>query len=346
MSMRGNRPPLPHRRALIAGAGALAAAATLFACTRNEVQPDETGRVRLRFALGGLADAGHGGFYQAVASGAYERRGLNVEILQGPSGADVPGLLASGTAELGLGADSFAALNLVAAGAPVKAVAACFQKDIHVLIAHPGPELEDASDLVGQPVYVPDDAAETAWAWLKARYGFTDASLRRYTGDPEAFLADERAVLLGTLTSTLGTVRAAADMTPRVLILADEGYPPYGGLVLAPNGFARDNARALRSFIVASAEGWRDYIQGDARAADALITAANPASTARLLTQGRDALRLNGVVAGGDAALYGLGAMTEDRWREFFVIASQAGLYAEDLDWRQAFTAQYLPGRG
>lgn len=64
------------------------------------------------------------------------------------------------------------------------------------------------------------------------------------------------------------------------------------------------------------------------------------------LDQARARLRANGVVDGGDAALYGLGAMTTERWQAFFETMSQAGLYPADLDWRQAFTTQYLPGRG
>ena len=60
----------------------------------------------------------------------------------------------------------------------------------------------------------------------------------------------------------------------------------------------------------------------------------------------RDKLRDNAVVDGGDAALYGLGAMTEDRWRAFFEATSQTGVYDPGLNWREAFTNAYLPGRG
>ncbi|MFN7619975.1 MAG: ABC transporter substrate-binding protein, partial [bacterium] len=83
MTLRGNRPASPRRRALLAGAGALAATAALTGCQRAEAPVDEEGRVRLRFATDWRAQAEHGGFYQALASGAYARRGLNVEIIQG-----------------------------------------------------------------------------------------------------------------------------------------------------------------------------------------------------------------------------------------------------------------------
>ncbi|GAA0609844.1 ABC transporter substrate-binding protein [Brevundimonas kwangchunensis] len=346
MTSRGNRQLQPHRRALLAGVGAIAASSALAGCGDSQVAPDADGRIRLRFATDWRAQAEHGGFYQALASGAYERRGLNVQIIQGGPGVNVPQLLASGAVELGMGSNSFIPMNLVAQGAPVKAVAAFFQKDPQVLIAHPDPALRSIADLAGRPFLLADASINAFWVWLKARYGFTDDQVRKYNFNPAPFLADPRAVQQGYLTSEPWTIETEAGFVPRIFLLADEGYPSYATMVLAPNAFARDNGEALRSFIAASAEGWRDYIQGDGRAADTLIRRDNPEMTQAILDQARAKLKANGIVDGGDAALYGLGTMTEERWQAFFDVTSQAGVYPSDLDWRQAFTTQYLPGRG
>ncbi|MFT4954514.1 MAG: NitT/TauT family transport system substrate-binding protein [Brevundimonas sp.] len=334
----------PHRRAVI-GAGLAASALGLSACGRSEAPVDEQGRVRLRFATDWRAQAEHGGFYQALASGAYASRNLNVQIIQGGPGVNVPQLLASGAVELGMGSNSFIPLNLVAEGAPVKAVAAYFQKDPQVLIAHPDPALEDIADLAGRPFLLATASRDAFWVWLRARYGFTDDQVRTYTFNPAPFLADERAVQQGYLTSEPYTIAEAGGFEPRVFLLADEGYPSYACMVLAPNAFARDNDEALRAFIAASAEGWHDYLNGDPAEADALIMADNPEMTAEILAQAREALRENQIVQGGDAAIMGIGAMTEDRWRDFFAVTSQAGVYPQALEWREAFTLEYLPGR-
>ena len=335
----------PHRRAVI-GAGLAASALGLGACGRSEAPVDEQGRVRLRFATDWRAQAEHGGFYQALASGAYAARNLNVQIIQGGPGVNVPQLLASGAVELGMGSNSFIPLNLVAEGAPVKAVAAYFQKDPQVLIAHPDPELEGIADLAGRPFLLATASRDAFWVWLRARYGFTDDQVRTYTFNPAPFLADESAVQQGYLTSEPYTIEQVGGFEPRVFLLADEGYPSYACMVLAPNAFARDNEEALRAFIAASAEGWHDYLNGDPAEADALIMADNPEMTADILAQAREALRENQIVQGGDAAIMGIGAMTEDRWRDFFAVTSEAGVYPQDLDWREAFTLEYLPGRG
>ena len=346
MPLRRTRRFSPDRRALLAGAGALAASAAVASCSGTEAPVDEEGRIRLRFATDWRAQAEHGGFYQAQASGAYAKRGLNVQIIQGGPGVNVPQLLASGAVELGMGSNSFIPMNLVAEGAPVKAVAAFFQKDPQVLIAHPDPALESIADLAGRPFLLADASVTAFWVWLKSKYGFTDDQVRKYTFNLAPFLADERAVQQGYLTSEPWTIEQTAGFAPRVFLLADEGYPSYAAMVLAPNAFARDNAAALRSFIAASAEGWRDYLHGDGKAADALIRRDNPEMTQDVLDQARAKLKANGIVDGGDAALYGLGTMTAERWQAFFEVTSGAAVYPPNLDWRQAFTTQYLPGRG
>ena len=51
---------------------------------------------KVRFGTDWLAEADHGGFYQAVADGTYARYGLDVEILQGGPGAQNRALLLTG----------------------------------------------------------------------------------------------------------------------------------------------------------------------------------------------------------------------------------------------------------
>lgn len=337
--------PVVSRRLVLAG-GIAVTAMGLAACGSSEAPVDDQGRVRIRFATDWRAQAEHGGFYQALASGAYARRNLNVEIIQGGPGVNVPQLLAAGAVELGMGSNSFIPLNLVAEGAPVKAVAAFFQKDPQVLIAHPDDALTGIADLTGRPFLLADASITAFWVWLKAKYGFTDDQVRKYNFNPAPFIADDRAVQQGYLTSEPYTIEKTAGFEPRVFLLADEGYPSYATMVLSPDGFARDNAEALRSFIAASAEGWRDYMRGDPKPADALIRTANPDMTQDILDQARAKLSEYGIVDAGDAALYGLGAMTESRWKAFFDVTSQAGVYPPNLNWRDAFTDNFLPGRG
>jgi len=323
---------------------AVAFAAVVAACSpakKEEAAAGQPQRTVIRFATDWRAQAEHGGFYQALASGEYARRGLDVQIVQGGPGVNVPQLLASGAVELGMGSNSFIVMNLAQEGVPVKAVAAFMQKDPQVLIAHPDQGIRSLADLKGRPILLADASVTAFWVWLKAKYGFTDDQVRKYTFNSAPFLADKRVAQQGYVTSEPYTIEKASGMKPQVFLLADEGYPGYATMVLAPDSQIAKNPAAVQAFVEASAKGWADYLNGDASAADALIRKDNPEMTQDVLDQARAKLKSYRIVEGDEGAP--IGAMTHARWKTFFDMASAQGVYPKTLDYRTAYTLQFAP---
>ena len=316
---------------------ALALAALLAACSPAQQPAEEPGATQIRFATDWRAQAEHGGFYQALATGEYARRGLDVTLIQGGPGVNVPQLVASGAVELGMGSNSFIVMNLAQEKVPAKAVAAFMQKDPQVLIAHPDTGVESIADMKGRPILLADASVTAFWVWLKAKYGFTDDQVRKYTFNNGPFLADQNAIQQGYLSSEPYTIEQQAGFKPAVFLLADEGYPGYATMVLAPDSLIARNPAAVQAFIDASAAGWKSYLHGDPKPGDALILKDNPEMTPALLDQARDKMRRYGIVAPD-----GSGAMTHERWAEFFKIASQQEVYPKDLDYRRAYTLQFV----
>ena len=322
-------------------------AAMAAACSREQPAPsDKAGRTVVRFATDWRAQAEHGGYYQALATGEYDRRGLDVRLIQGGPGVNVPQLLAAGAAELGMGSNSFIALNLAAEDAPVTVVAASFQKDPQVLIAHPDAGIDSIEDMKGHPILLSDASITAFWVWLKAKYGFTDDQVRKYTFNPAPFLADRRAVQQGYVTSEPYVLETEAKMTPKVFLLADAGYPSYAAMILARDRLIADRPEVVRAFVEGSAAGWKSYLDGDPAPADALILKDNPEMRQEVLDQARAKLKSYGIVDSGDAATLGLGAMTDARWKEFFDMAVANGVYPADMDYRRAYTLQFLQPAG
>jgi NitT/TauT family transport system substrate-binding protein len=321
---------------------AAALAAVLVACSpaKREAAPGQP--TTIRFATDWRAQAEHGGFYEALANGEYKKRSLDVTIVQGGPGVNVPQLLAAGAVELGMGSNSFIVMNLAQEGVPVKAVAAYFQKDPQVLLAHPGQGIKSIADLKGHPILLSDASVTAFWVWLKAKYGFTDAQVRKYTFNSAPFLADKRAAQQGYLTSEPYTIEKQAGLKPEVFLLADEGYPGYATMVLAPDSLIAKNPAAVKAFVEASAKGWQDYLYGDPAPADALIRKDNPEMTQDVLDQARAKMREYGIVDGGDAKTLGIGAMTDARWTTFFDMAAGQGVYPRTLDPKKAYTLQFL----
>ena len=88
---------------------------SLAACTRQEPEkkPEPT---RIVFVTDWKAQAEHGGFYEALAEGLYEKRELNVSLMQGGPGVNVPQLIAGGAADFGIGSNGFIPLNMLEEG--------------------------------------------------------------------------------------------------------------------------------------------------------------------------------------------------------------------------------------
>ena len=81
---------------------------------------------------------------------------------------------------------------------------------------------------------------------------------------------------------------------------------------------------------------------GDYEPAMRAVLALVPTGGEDLFRFKMDQMKRRSLVDGGDAARLGLGAMTDARWRSFFDVMTQAGLYPASLDVRQAYTLDFL----
>ena len=301
------------------------------------------GLTPITFATDWHAQAEQGGFYQALATGEFKKRGLDVTIKQGGPAVNVPQLLATGAIDMGMGSNSFIVLNLANEKVPVTAVMASMQSDPQVLIAHSNQGIKSLADMKGRPIMISDSAVSTFWVWLKAKYGFTDGQVRKFTHSSAPFLADDKVIQEGYLTSEPYTIEKASGQKPAVFLLADEGYPGYAAMVLARNNLIASNPAAVKAFVDATAAGWKSYLYGDAKPGDALILKDNPEMTQDLLDQARAKMRERGIVLSGDAKTGGVGAMTDARWAQFYAMASSQGVYPKGLNYKAAYTLQFLP---
>jgi NitT/TauT family transport system substrate-binding protein len=297
---------------------------------------------RVSFGLDWKAEAEYGGYYQAAATGIYARHGLEVAIRQGGPQVNQTQLLLAGRLDFSLASNSYLALNFVQENLPFTAVAAMFQKDPSILLAHPGQGNDSFEQLRGKPIMIGADTRVGWWNFLRARFGYADAQIRPYTFNLAPFLADKSAIQQGYLGSEPYSIRREAGFDPVVLLLADAGFAGYGSLITTSTKLIADKPDLVQRFLDASIEGWYSYLYGDPAPANARIKADNPEMTDGLLEYGRRVLRERGIVDSGDSLQLGIGAMSEARWETFFRSMQQQGLYKPDLDWRRAYTLQFV----
>ena len=295
----------------------------------------------VNFGTDWKAEAEHGGFYQAIATGIYQRHGLEVTLRPGGPQVNHAQLLAAGVLDFNIASNSFVPLNFVQENIPMVAVAAIFQKDPSVLIAHPGQGADSLAALKGKPIMIGSDTRVTSWQFLKQKFGYTDDQIRPYSFSVAPFLADPQAIQQGYLTSEPFMIEKEG-VHPVVMLLADAGYQGYGALIETSDKLVRDKPDLVQRFVDASIEGWYSYLYGDPTPGNALIKRDNPEMTDALIAYGIGKMKEYGVIDSGDAKTSGIGAMNEARWRDFFAAMVKAGLYPADLDFRRAFTVQFV----
>ncbi len=287
------------------------------------------------------AQAEHGGFYQAVATGIYKKHGLDVTIRMGGPQVNHPQLLAAGAIDFNMGSSSFSGLNYAKNDIPMVTVAAIFQKDPQVLISHPGQGNDTVTAMKGKPILIASGGRATYWNFLRAKFGFTDDQIRPYTFNMAPFLADKSTIQQGYLTSEPYKIEKAG-AKPVVHLLADLGYNSYSSTLETSWKLAREKPALVQRFVDASIEGWYSYLYGDAEPGNALIKKDNPEMTDDQIAYSLTAMKKYGIVDSGEAKTLGIGAMTDARWKEFAAQMIDIGLYPRDLDLGKVYTLQFV----
>ena len=317
------------RFAALAGAAALAFAAVAPAQAQD----------KFTYMTNWYAQAEHGGFYQALAEGIYKKYGLDVSIKMGGPQVNITQMMAAGQADCIMGSSDIQMMQVREGGVPVTTVAAYFQKDPQVLIAHE--DVKKFEDLKGKTLLIGAQAQRGYWPWLKAKFGFTDEQTRPYTFNIQPFVADKNSAQQGYLTSEPYAIQKAG-VKSTVLMFSDHGFPAYATTVSCMEKTVKERSKQVAAFVKASAEGWKSYLENPAPA-NALIKKDNPNMTDDQLAYSVAKLKEMGMITGGDAAKLGIGVITDARSKasyDFLVTAKL--LDPSKVELAKTYTTEFI----
>jgi NitT/TauT family transport system substrate-binding protein len=287
-----------------------------------------------------FAQAEHGGFYQAKATGLYEKAGLDVTIKMGGPQINGIQLLLGGEADVIMGYD-IQVLNSIAKGLPVITIGASFQKDLQGMMTHD--DVKDLGGLKDKTILIASSSRTTFWPWLKAKFGYADSQIQPYTFNLQPFFADKNTVQQSYPSSE--PFQAMEKGVPaNFFLFADSGYPPYGTTMVTTTKLLAEKPDVLKRFVRASMEGWKSYLKGDPAAANALIKADNPKMSDAQIAFGIKRMNELKVVDGGDAETMGIGVMTDARWKATYDFMVAGGLLDKDVDYKKAYTTEFVKG--
>src|SRR5918994_1394052 len=236
------------------------------------------------FGTNWLAQGEHGGYYQALADGTYEKYGLKVTIMPGGPRASNRMLMTVGKLDFYMGGSMIQAFSAVEKDIPTVVVAAHFQKEPQVLLSHPGQGLDTFADLrKSNDILLAKESVATFFQWMKAEFGFRDEQVKPYGFNPAPFIANKRSVQQGYVTSEPLTIEKAAGFKPNVFLLADHGFSTYSTTVETRREVVEKNTDLGQRFVDASTVGWYNYLYSDNGKANALIKRDKPQMTDELL---------------------------------------------------------------
>jgi NitT/TauT family transport system substrate-binding protein len=230
----------------------------------------------------------------------------------------------------------------VATNVPVVSIAAIFQKDPQVFLTHPQVKVEKLEDLKPLTLFVSKEGMSGNFQWLKSQYGFSDSKVKPYTSNPQPFLVDQKSAMQGYITSEPYVIEKQAGFKPNMILLADHGFDAYSTLIDTRRDLVDTKPDLVQRFVDASIIGWYTYLYGDNAPANDLIKKTNPEMTDDLLKFSIEKMKEAGIVDSGDALREGIGAMSDERFMNFYATMSKIGVVKRDLDYRRAYTLQFV----
>jgi NitT/TauT family transport system substrate-binding protein len=296
---------------------------------------------KVSFGTNWVAEAEHGGFFQAVADGTYRKYGLDVTIVPGGPNSNNRMLLIAGKLDFFMSANTLQSFDAVANKVPLVAVAAIFQKDPQVFLTHPETRIAKLEDLKPLTLLVSKEGVASYFQWLKSEYGFSESKVKPYTFNSQPFIVNKQSAMQGYVTSEPYAVEKAAGFKPNVVLLADYGFNTYSTLIETRTEIVDKKPDLVQRFVDASVIGWYNYLYGDNKPANAMIKQLNPEMTDELLAYSVATMKEYGIVDSGDALKDGIGAMTDARVASFFDKMVRAGVVRRDIDYRQAYTLRF-----
>jgi NitT/TauT family transport system substrate-binding protein len=316
------------RASMTVAAGVLSAAV----CSATAFGAD-----KVTFLTSWFAQAEHGGFYQAKATGLYEKAGLDVTIKMGGPQVNGMQLLLAGETDFMMGYD-LQVLKMLEQGLPAITVATSFQFDLQGMMAHE--QVTGLDDLKDKTILVATSGRTTWWPWLKAKFKYSEEQTRPYTFNLQPFFADKNVVQQSYPSSE--PFQAKQQGVPvKFFLFARDGYPPYGTTMVTTRSFVDKKPDATARFVKASLEGWKSYFS-DPAPANALIKADNPKMSDEQIAFAIEQLKALKALDGGDAQTMGIGIITEARWKATYDFMVSAGLLKPEVDWKLGFTDRFV----
>jgi len=265
--------------------------------------------VKLQLALNWKAEPEFGGFYAAKLAGYFEKRGLNVDITEGGAGTPVVQMVANRKVPFGIAAGDEVVIAQ-SRGADVVALFTVYQINPQGIMVHPERGFKSMADVFNSPGTLAIQNGSPHTLFLQAKFPKAKVKLVPYAGGIAQFLTDANYSQQCFVTSE-PLLAKKKSVSAKSFLIADEGFKPYGTVVVARRDYIEKNPQRTRDFIDAVRGGWQEYLRAPENA-NTLMVKLNPAIDADTMKEAAEIQKPFIVSTGAPAG--DLGKMAADRW--------------------------------
>jgi ABC-type nitrate/sulfonate/bicarbonate transport system substrate-binding protein len=307
---------------LVAGCGAASRAAATTAALGT-----------VTWQLGWLETVEYAGSYVADHNGYYRAQGIEVSIRAGGPTIAVEPLIVAGRALIGnssIPAVAQARVN----GAPLKIVAAGWQRNPEVFISLAAQPIRTPQQLIGKRLGVPSDDLVDVHGFLAAQH--IDPAQVRFVPveyDPTPLVAGEIDAYFGISTDQLVTLTMHG-VAVHAMQLDDFGYSGlYQPYVVHEHTLADPAARAkVAAFLRGEQLGWRAALADPALGADLAVRTYGAALGLDMQAELAQARATNALVRSPDTQRNGLLWMSEAKIARAVAMLAQDGIAVRGAD--------------
>ena len=227
----------------------------LLSCSKKEEVSN--GLVKVTIQLNWMAEAEHGGYYEALDKGYYRDLGLEVEILTGGPGVRVESETALGRVDFGI-ANADKVLTVRDKGIEIVALMSPFESSPRCVMVHAESTVKDFESLAHSEVLIINNT-KPFYFWLVDKYpALKDVDTIPY--NKATFMTTKKAAMQGYLNSE-PLIMKEKGLAVRTLKVSATGFDPYTSVLICSQKFLSDKPEIVEKIKKASVKGWLSYLK-------------------------------------------------------------------------------------
>lgn len=297
---------------------------------------------KITFVLDWTPNTNHTGLYVAKEKGYYQEMGLDVEIVQ-PSDDSASMIVANGKADFGITAqDSMAPNFATKKPLPITAVATILQHNTSGIMSRKGEGMNQPKGMEGKVYATWDSPVEQAMikdVMKEDGADFDKVKLVPNTIVDEAMALKQKQVDSLWVFYGWGGIMSEIEKVPVDMFYFKDLNPKfdyYTPVIISNEKFLKDNEKAAKDFLAATAKGYEDAIENPDQASEILIEQV-PEINADLVKKSQ-----KWMAAQYKADEKRWGYINPERWNAFYQWLGDEKLVEQAIPKDTGFTNQYL----